>query len=136
MNTLDITDMIDSMNDPEEIKKYMEAQAKTLQKYSKENTVLRKNVAELERKVETLNAKLKADGLDETVDTQSDAETIVVTQLRLLKDKALQMELTMEETKKAVELMRIYQMSMGKKADVPSTKEIDTKELLKMLGNS
>lgn len=132
MNTLDIKDLLSSMHDPEEIQKYIEAQNKTLTKYAKENTSLRKQLNEMQRKLETLENKLKADGLDEEF-TMSDAETIVITQLKLLRDKAIQMELTMEETKKAVELMKIFQMSTGKKVEVPTPREIDTKDLLKML---
>jgi regulator of replication initiation timing len=84
-------------------KAYQKAQAATIIAQTKQINELRKKLEELVQQTEQLtieNTRLKALNPNEEFDTE-DAETIAVVQLALLRNYAMQRELTLEECKKS-----------------------------------
>jgi hypothetical protein len=87
----------------EDAKAYQKAQASTIIVQTKQINELRKKLEELSQQAEQLtieNTRLKALNPDEKFETE-DAETIAVVQLALLRNYAMQRELTLEECKKS-----------------------------------
>jgi hypothetical protein len=84
-------------------KAYQKAQTATIISQTKQINELRKKIEELSQQADQLtieNTRLKALNPSEEFDTE-DAETIAVVQLALLRNYAMQRELTLEECKKS-----------------------------------
>lgn len=88
----------------EDAKAYQKAQSATIVAQTKEITVLRKQKEQLEKEFEKLNMEhIQLKVLNPSATAQfetSDQETIAIVQLAILKNLAMQRELTLEETKK------------------------------------
>lgn len=131
--------IVDSIKDFDDLKEYSNAQYSTIVAQSKK-------ITELERKVDSLEGKLiKAEQsntvssvLNPNQDTKgSDAETICLIQLALLKSSAMNGELTLEETKKVEIYSKTLLLLRGKEVDSKKPKEqgraLTNEELIAMM---
>lgn len=124
-------------------KAYQKAQASTIIAQTKQINELRKKLEELSQQAEQLtieNTRLKALNPSEEFDTE-DAETIAVVQLALLRNYAMQRELTLEETKKYEIHTKILKLieNVKPKDESQGINSLSTEELLaamKSMGNS
>ena len=105
-------------------KAYQKAQSATIVSQTKEINVLRKQKEQLEKEFEKLtmeHVQLKALNPAGTAQFEvSDEETIAIVQLAILKNLAMQRELTLEETKKCEIFTKLL---IQMRSNVPEVKE-------------
>jgi Cu/Ag efflux protein CusF len=121
-------------------KAYQKAQAATIVSQTKEINVLRKQKEQLEKEFEKLtmeHVQLKALNPAGTAQFEvSDEETIAIVQLAILKNLAMQRELTLEETKKCEIFTKLLVVIRGKvetKDEPASLSGLDAAELTKLM---
>lgn len=113
-----------------ELKVYSDAQYRTILELNKKINALEQENISLKRAASAANAEQKTDILSKA----SDEQTICETQLAILRDRALDGELTMEESRKAdlfARLLITLRDPSRKKDD--GLKGLDTKQLLKIV---
>ena len=115
--------IINSFEDPEQLKQFCESQYQTIVELSQE-------LAELKRSNEELKAKalVSAQGLNASSLIQlneQDQEIICRTQISLLRNRSMNSELTLEEARK----LELYSKILG---SVKSKPEDDMKEIKEM----
>jgi cell division septum initiation protein DivIVA len=117
----------------------IEAQKKTIEKLTRRIGDLEKQNKELREQAASptiMGDEYSTVPLDSSGKPVSDEESICITQLRILKNKALAEELTLEETKKAeiyVKTMQILHGGNGKAKDKKPTESFSNGNLLDML---
>ncbi len=122
-------------------KAYQKAQSATIISQTKEINQLRKMKEQLEKEVEKLtmeNVQMKA--LNPTGMSGfevSDEETICVVQIAILKNLAMQRELTLEECKKTEIYCKVLREIRGKKPEKEEAKidGLSNEELIKLMNS-
>lgn len=121
-----------------EQKTYIKAQQSTIISQTKEINSLRKMKEQLEielAKLQMDNIQLKAANPDAVRFETSDEETICVVQIAIIKNLAMQRELTLEECKKTEIYCKVLKEIRSKQAikeeDAPST--LSNEELMKAM---
>jgi sulfur transfer protein SufE len=128
--------MIASIQDVEDLKSFAESQYKTIVDLSKKLSRLEEEKKSLEKLVEnSVKQQSPRDPNDKTFEEVSDEEVIARTQLKLLRDVAIERELTLEETKKAETFTKLLLNIKGidKKEKNDSLKKLNDEDLLKLL---
>jgi hypothetical protein len=125
-------------------KAYQKAQSATIVSQTREINTLRKQKEQLEKEVERLtieNVQMKALNPSANGFEVSDQETIAVVQLAILKNLAMQRELTLEETKKCeiftkllIQLSSVKPEEKEQKMDALTNEQLI--EMMKSVGNS
>lgn len=124
--------------DEDDAKAYQKAQASTIISQTKEINSLRKMKEQLETELANLqmeNIQLKAANPGATKFETSDEETICVVQLAIIKNLALQRELTLEECKKTEIYVKTLKDIRGKKIEAKeeSPSALSNEELMKAM---
>ena len=104
-------------DDGDDTKAYIKAQQSTIISQTKNINELRKKVEEMSQQMEQMtieNTRLKALGPGNTELNTEDAETIALVQLALIRNYAMQRELTLEEAKKGEILLKMLMTVRGK----------------------
>lgn len=104
-------------SDEEDAKVYQKAQSQTIIQQTRQINELRKKVEEMSQQMEQMtieNTRLKALGPGNTELNTEDAETISLVQLALIRNYAMQRELTLEEAKKGEILLKMLMTVRGK----------------------
>jgi Cu/Ag efflux protein CusF len=119
---------------------YQKAQAATIISQTREINVLRKQKEQLEKEFEKLtmeHVQLKALNPAGTAQFEvSDEETICIVQIAIIKNLAMQRELTLEECKKTEIYVKVLKEIRGKKVEKEepaSLSGLDGAELAKLL---
>lgn len=120
-------------------KAYQKAQSATIVSQTKEINVLRKQKEQIEKEFEKLTmdyVQLKA--LNPSSSGQfevSDEETICIVQIAILKNLAMQRELTLEECKKVEIYCKVLKELRGKKVDKeePKMEALTNEQLMEMM---
>jgi hypothetical protein len=137
MDLLNVDKMAESFTTVEELKSYSSAQYKTIVDLNKK---LKRAEAELDilrEKLETISVQQnnsdalnKKDGIFDI----TDEETVCLTQLALLRNLALQRELTTEEAKKFEIFHKVVNTIRNRKPDIKtSLSELSTEDLVKLI---
>ena len=104
-------------SDEDDAKAYQKAQSQTIISQTRQINELRKKVEEMSQQMEHMtieNTRLKALGPGNTELNTEDAETIALVQLALIRNYAMQRELTLEEAKKGEILLKMLMVVRGK----------------------
>lgn len=136
-----IDKMAESYSDSEtDLKAYNQAQSKTIISQSKEINVLKKQKEQLEEEVkklglEIINLKAAATLSNGPSFQVSDEETVSVVQIAMLRQLAMQRELTLEEAKKFELFAKVLREIRGKptKDESDSPSKLSNEELLKAM---
>lgn len=120
-------------------KAYQKAQSATIVSQTKEINSLRKFKEQLEKEVEKLtieNVQMKA--LNPSATSQfevSDEETICIVQIAILKNLAMQRELTLEECKKTEIYCKVLKEIRSKKSEKeePGASALSNEDLMKAM---
>lgn len=125
-----VKQMLDRMDTVEDLKQFASAQYSTIIVQSQKINELETKIAELEVRNQqletsaTVNSALSPNQLE-----TSDTETACLVQIALLKNLAMNRELTLEECKKLEIFAKTLQMVRGKPTDEGKKKKEDTKRL-------
>jgi hypothetical protein len=120
-------------------KAYQKAQSATIVSQTKEINVLRKQKEQLEKEFEKLtmdHVQLKALSPAGTLKLEiSDEETICIVQIAILKNLAMQRELTLEECKKTEIYCKVLKEIRGKvvEKDEPKMEALTNEQLMEMM---
>lgn len=122
----------------DDAKAYQKAQAATIITQTRQINDLRKQIEKLAAEHEQLiieNTKLKALNPQSSEFDISDEETICVVQIALLKNIAMQRELTLEEVKKTEIYVKSLKLIRGAVSEIkePSADGLTNEQLLEMM---
>lgn len=129
MSTID--KMLSDLKDIAELKKFAEAQNKTILNLSKELKESQEKLKHLEKLLESTT-----DILPSSKEYSKEDEAICIRQLQVLRDLSDDRELTYEEAKKVDTYSKILQNVRGQKVpDQDKTKDLPTADLLQLVKN-
>jgi hypothetical protein len=129
-----IDKMSKSFKEIAEIKAYSEAQGRTIIELNKKLNLLEQENLVLKRRVEGIDLEAKREEQRALRPDVTDEQAICEMQLAILRDRSLEGELTLEESKK-VDIFTKLLLTLrnpGKKAE-EQVKGLDTSELLKLV---
>ena len=136
MDTID--KMLEQATDFASLKKYAEAQYKTILSLSKKVKVLEEENIELkdllEKSTPVLNEE-KKEFIAYQVEAASDEEMIAKVQLARMKEISMDRELTLEEAKRVEIFTKILSAKGSSSSITVQTQKMDSDDLLKMLDN-
>lgn len=126
-------------SDDSDAKVFQKAQQSTIISQTKQINESRRKIEELSKELEQLtieNTRLRAMNPSEQLETE-DAETIALVQLALLRNYAMQRELTLEECKKSEIYVKILKEVRNKSEESKdSVSSMSTEQLLAALKES
>jgi hypothetical protein len=129
---MSIDKMLSELKDINELKKFAEAQNKTILNLSKELKETKEKTKHLEKLLESTVPTIPL----ENNKFEKEDEQICIRQLILLNDLSNERELTLEECKKVDTYSKLLQnLNSVKKEEVPQARSIETKDLLKLIKN-
>lgn len=129
MSTID--KMLSDLKDIAELKKFAEAQNKTILNLSKELKESKEKLKHLEKLLESTTEIIPSSS-----EYSKEDEAICIRQLQMLRDLSNDRELTYEEAKKVDTYSKILQNVRGQKLPIEDkTKQLDTAELLQLVKN-
>lgn len=127
---MSIDKMLSELKDISELKKFAEAQNKTILNLSKELKESKDKIKHLEKLLESTTDIIPRDNKK----YEKEDEEISIRQLQLLRDLSAERELTLEEAKKVDTYSKILQNTKNfKEEEAPKTKGIETADLLKLV---
>ncbi len=127
---MSIDKMLSELKDISELKKFAEAQNKTILNLSKELKESKDKNKHLEKLLESTTDIIPRD--DKKYEKED--EEICIRQLQLLRDLSAERELTLEECKKVDTYSKLIQnLKNFKEEETPKTKSIETSDLLKLV---
>lgn len=129
--------IIDELGSIEEAKDFAEAQYYTLISQSKKIKSLEDTIDEYTKKIQKLETEALVHEVNSSTNLDaSDAESICMIQLKLLRASAMDRELTLEETKKVETYTKTLLLIKGKsvedKPNKQDTSKMTTAQLLKL----
>lgn len=124
--------MFENFKDVSEFQAFAQAQYKTILELSKKNKLLEEQNSNLKKMLEDSTPLIKNE--EQKEDNKEYEKNICEKQLKLLRDKSFEGELTLEEAKR-VEIFAKILMQLNNKSKLPekNDKPIDTKELLRIV---
>lgn len=134
MSSDNIDKMSKNFKEVAEIRAYSEAQTKTIIELNKKLNALEQENIVFKRRVEGIDLEAKREEQKTLRPNVSDEQAICEMQLAILRDRSLEGELTLEESKK-VEIFAKLLLSLrnpGKKEE-EKVKGLDSTELLKLI---
>lgn len=124
---MSIDKMLSELKDINELKKFAEAQNKTILNLSKELKDAKDKTKHLEKLLESTVPSIPKDQNK----YEKEDETICIRQLQILRDLSNERELTYEECKKVDTYSKILQAIHGiKEEEVPKARGLETNDLL------
>lgn len=127
-------DMFKDMDKYVELQAYSSAQTKTILELNKKVNSLERENGELRKTVSHIEVEARKDKDKTVLKDTTDEQAICEMQLSILRDRSLEGELTLEETKKVDMFAKLLLQlrSPGKKQEDPVQK-LDTKDLLRLV---
>ena len=129
-----IGDMTKSLQSYAELQAFAGAQTKTILELNKRINLIERENAELRKTISHVEVEAREQKDKTTLKDVADEQAICEMQLSILRDRSLEGELTLEETKKVEIFARLLLQlrSPGKKLE-DKTSKMDTKELLQLV---
>jgi hypothetical protein len=133
---MNIEEITKNFKDRADLVKFAESQYELIVKLSKDINKLEEEKLVLKRQIDTqgiVTNKTDLKDLESKLAVTSDAESICLMQLKLLRDKSLEGELTLEECKKTEIYTKVLNSLKEKDISKNIDKTVDTKSLLTLV---